>query len=302
MDIFTHAVAIAVILSATGNPVLIPFGVLGAVIIDIDMAYSVIARTDPSLYLLFHGGFNHSFFGATILSFITFGITLILSASGLISTPITGVIVIPATAAVLAGAYLHVLLDYLAAPGLPLLYPLTEKRFGLSLFPMPVYFLITLLSLASLGSSFLWGLSPELVMVYGVIFTGIIIASIGMKWVVSQKTHARSYPTFRLFQWIVIREADTSYSVTFFDIFRGVLRELTFEKFRDITTADAHRYYNLPEVRRHRYFSYINTAEKNKSGITFRDPVRDEGLISYPPWYQSVTVKPVEAMAYADIR
>ncbi len=295
MDIFTHAVAIAVILSATGNPVLIPFGVLGAVIIDIDMAYFVIARRDPSLYLLFHGGFNHSFFGATILSFIAFGVTLILSASGLVPAPIPGATAIWAIAAVLAGAYLHIFLDYLAAPGLPLLYPLTEKRFGLSLFPMPVYFLITLLALASLGSIFLSGLSPELVMVYGLIFTGIIIASLGMKWVVYQGTRGKSYPTFHLFQWIVIREADSSYSVRFYDIFRGVIRELTFEKYLDIAPSDAHRYDNLPEVRRHRYFSYINTVEKNGSGITFRDPVRDEGLISYPPWYPLVTLNTGEA-------
>ncbi|MDD1708061.1 MAG: metal-dependent hydrolase [Methanoregulaceae archaeon] len=264
-------------------------------IIDIDMAYSFIARRDPSLYLLFHGGFNHSFFGATILSFIAFGITLILSTSGLIPAPMMGAIVIPAIAAVLAGAYLHVFLDYLAAPGLPLLYPLTEKRFGLSLFPMPVYFLSTLLALVSLGSIFVWGLSPELVMVYGVIFNGIIIVSLGMKRVVYQRTHGRSYPTFHLFQWIVIREEDASYSVMFYDIFRGMIRELSFEKYRDITPSDAHRYDNLPEVRRHRYFSYINTVEKNGSGITFRDPVRDEGLISYPPWYPSVTVNSGEA-------
>jgi len=300
MDIFTHAVAITVLLFATGNAALIPFGVLGAVIIDIDMAYSIIARRDPSLYLIFHGGFNHSFFGATILSFIALGVTLILSASGLILTPMTGAIVIPAIAAVLAGAYLHVFLDYLAAPGLPLLYPLTEKRFGLSLFPMPVYFLITLLALASLGSIFFRGMSPDLVMVYGVIFTGIIIVSLGMKWVVYQRTHGRSYPTFHLFQWIVIREADASYSVMFYDIFRGVLRELTYEKYREITPSEAHRYDSLPDVRRHRYFSYISTVEKNGRGITFRDPVRDEGLISYPPWYPSVTIKTGEATPSVD--
>jgi hypothetical protein len=39
MDIFTHAVAILVNLYATANAVFIPFGVLGAVIIDMLLLY-----------------------------------------------------------------------------------------------------------------------------------------------------------------------------------------------------------------------------------------------------------------------
>ena len=84
VDIFTHAVAILVVLYATGNPVLIAFGVLGGVIIDTDMAWVAIARSDPSLYLFHHAGFSHSFFGATVLSAIAFGTTIAL-ASALLS-------------------------------------------------------------------------------------------------------------------------------------------------------------------------------------------------------------------------
>jgi hypothetical protein len=46
-----------------------------------------------------------------------------------------------------------------------------------------------------------------------------------------------------------------------------------------------------PEIRRHRHFSYITTVEKDGDEIRFHDPVREEALISYPPWYQSVTVR-----------
>jgi inner membrane protein len=294
MDIFTHAVAIMIILFATGNTAFIPFGVLGAVIIDIDMAYSFIARRNPSLFLLFHGGINHSIIGSTIISVIAFGVTLVLSYAGLLPGPLQGALIIPAIASVLAGAYLHLFLDYLAAPGLPLLYPLTEKRFGLSLFPMPLYFLITVLSLASLGGIFVWGLTPEIAELYGVIFTGIIVISLGMKWFVYHKARGKSYQTFHFFQWIVIQEENTSYSVVVYDLFRGVIRELIFEKYRNITPSDARRYDRLPEIQRHKYFSYISTVEKNGSEITFRDPVREGGLISYPPWYPSVTVSTIE--------
>jgi len=289
MDIFTHSVAILMILFATGNAVFIPFGVLGAVIIDIDMAWFFIAR-DPSFYLLHHAGFSHSFFGATVLSAIAFATTLALASAGWLPGTMPGRILVPAFAAMLAGAYLHLFLDWLAAPGLPLLYPLTEKRFGLAMTPMPLYFLITLLAFGSLGVIFFRGLTIGLAEVYGAIFAGIIVVSAGMKWLVHRKAPGRSYYTLRPFQWIVIREENPSYTVVVYDTFREVIRELSFEKYRNITPEEAHRY-DSPELRRHRYFSYISAVEKNDGEIRFHDPVREEGLISYPPWYPSVTVK-----------
>jgi inner membrane protein len=288
MDIFTHAVAILVILYATGNAVFIPFGVLGAVIIDIDMAWFFFAR-NPSFYLLHHAGFSHSFFGATVLSAIAFVTTLGLASAGWLPWTIPEGILVPAFAAILAGACIHLFLDYLAAPGLPLLYPLTEKRFGLAMTPMPLYFLITLTSLVSLGVILFRGLTIELAEIYGAIFAGIILVSAGMKWLVHRKAPGRSFYTLHPFQWIVIREENPSYTVVVYDMFRGVIRELNFEKYRNITPEEAHRY-DSPELRCHRYFSYISAVEKKGSEIRFHDPVREEGLMSYPPWYQSVSV------------
>jgi len=293
MDIFTHAVAILIIFFATGNAVFIPFGVLGAVIIDIDMAWFFIAR-DPSFYLLHHAGFSHSFFGATVLSAIAFMTTLALASAGWLPGTIPGGVLVPAFAAMLAGAYLHLFLDWLAAPGLPLLYPLTEKRFGLAMTPMPLYFLITVLALGLLGVTFIRGLTIELAEVYGAIFAGIILVSAGMKWLVHRKAPGRSFYTLHPFQWIVIGEENPSYTVVVYDMFRGVIRELNFEKYQNIRPEEAHQY-DSPELRRHRYFSYISTVEKKGSEIIFHDPVREEGLISYPPWYPSVTVSAAPA-------
>ena len=287
MDIFTHAVAILAFLFATGNAELIPFGVLGAVIIDIDMAWFFIAR-NPSFYLLHHAGFSHSFFGATVLSAMAFATTLALASAGWLPGTMPGILV-PAFAAMLAGAYLHLFLDWLAAPGLPLVYPLTEKRFGLAMTPMPLYFLITLLALGFLGIILFRGLTMELVEVFGALFAGIIIASAGMKWLVHLRVPGRSYYTLQPFQWVVIREENPTYTVVLYDTFRGIIREQSFEKYRNITPEEARRY-DSPELRRHQYFSYISTVEKNGGEIRFRDPVREEGFISYPPWYPSVTM------------
>jgi inner membrane protein len=290
VDIFTHAVAIFVILSATGNSMLIPFGVLGAVIIDIDMAFFFIARRNPSLFLLHHAGFSHSVFGATILSAIAFGAALALSSAGWLPGTMPDGLLIPAFACVLAGAFLHLFLDYLAAPGLPLLYPLTEKRYGLAMFPMPVYLLITVLGLGSVAVILVQGMTVGYTMLYGAVFTGLIAVGAGMKWSVDRKTHGRSYSSLRGFEWIVIREENPSYRVTIYDQFRGPVRELSFERYLDITPDEIHRYDSLPELRRHRYFSYISIIERKGSEITFHDPVRELGLITYPPWYPSVTV------------
>jgi len=142
---------------------------------------------------------------------------------------------------------------------------------------------------------FLWGLTPELAAVYGTIFVGIIVISLGMKCFVYHKTHGKSFQTFHSFQWLVVREENASFTVVIYEIFRGVTKEFKFEKYHNITPSDASQYDRLPEVKRHKYFSYITTVEKNGNEIIFRDPVREEGLISYPPWYPSVRISTIEA-------
>ena len=293
MDIFTHAAAITILLYASGNAALIPFGILGAVIIDIDMAYSGIARRNTSLFLFLHGGVNHSIVGATVLSAAALGITVLLSSAGLLLIP-SNVEIIPAFAAVLAGAYLHLFLDYLAAPGLSFFYPVSEKKFGMSLFPMTVYFLFTVLSLGMLGYVLLRGLTPALAVFSSAVFLGLVALCLGMRWFVSGKFDGKTYSsfTFHPFRRVVIRENPSSWSVTVFEIFRGVIREETFEKYRNIAPSEVKRYCDVREIRRHRYFSYISIVEKNDSGITFSDPVRLDDFITYPPWYPSVTVLP----------
>jgi inner membrane protein len=291
MDIFTHAVAILAILSATGHPLLVPFGVLGAIIIDIDMAYAFIPRRFPSLYLLHHGGFAHSITGATFLSAVAFGAAVFLSSAGLLPAAIPTALLLPGLACVLAGAYLHLFLDYLAAPGLPLLYPVTEKRFGLAMFPMAVYLLITVLGIVTLAVLLGEGISREFAVAYLAIFSGLIVISAGLKWAVQGRTQGRSYATLHPFRWIVIQEENPSWTVTEYHLLRGVLRKWTFEKYREVTPSEVSVYAGLPDVRRHRYFSYLSTAERNGSGITFRDPVRELGLMAYPPWYPSVTLQ-----------
>jgi hypothetical protein len=41
---------------------------------------------------------------------------------------------------------------------------------------------------------------------------------------------------------------------------------------------------------RHRFYSYIVTAERTNEGILLRDPLRKERILFYPPFYPEVIV------------
>ena len=64
MDSLTHALIITIILAMADRPDLIPFGIMGAVLIDIDVVFSFFSNRDPRLYIFTHGGFTHSILGA----------------------------------------------------------------------------------------------------------------------------------------------------------------------------------------------------------------------------------------------
>ena len=64
VDSITHALLIATLLTASGAPGLIVFGILGAVILDADILFHLVSSKRPSLYMFIHGGAAHSIAGA----------------------------------------------------------------------------------------------------------------------------------------------------------------------------------------------------------------------------------------------
>ena len=64
MDSITHALLIATLLTASGAPGLIVFGILGAVILDADILFHLVSSKRPTLYMFIHGGAAHSIAGA----------------------------------------------------------------------------------------------------------------------------------------------------------------------------------------------------------------------------------------------
>lgn len=272
-------------LALAGRPDLIPYGIMGAVLIDVDVVFSFFSDRDPRLYIFTHGGFTHSILGAAIISACVAVLSAISSLTGLL--PAFGTATF---AAILMGALSHIIVDYLAYPGIPLLYPATDKKYTLGVLGGPsalimagsvVFIALMLAGKASLHVS--WA--------YVAYFGAILGFSTTTKCYAALKTKGRTIATMNPFKWIVIEEMPLSYRFYKYDFFNTSSASHMFEKYTGIDRAWAERYVGLPELKRLFYHSYIVTVEKNGSGITYRDPIREANYIWYPPYYKSYTVK-----------
>lgn len=282
MDSLTHALIITVILVFIGRPDLLPYGIMGAVLIDIDVVFSFFSDRDPRLYIFTHGGFTHSIFGALIVSLCIIVINLIFSG-------VIGPFGTAALLAILAGALSHIVVDYLAYPGIPLFYPISDKKYTLGVMGGPsafimvgsvIFIALLLAGKASLDESWAY-----------MAFFGIILGlSTGTKCYATLKTRGRTIATMNPFKWLVIEDKPDTYRFYTYDFFQKPSSGHTFEKYRGIDPTGAQRYDCLPELKRLRYHSYIVTVEKNGGSITYRDPIREGNHIWYPPYYKKFIV------------
>ena len=120
---------------------LIPFAVIGAVIVDADIFFRIISDRVPELYIFTHGGFAHSIPGAVAVSALgTSGILLAVLA-GAVPAWVLSIPLPLAFFAILAGAGIHLGIDALAYPGIPLLYPLSDSKVTFGILPGPSIFL-----------------------------------------------------------------------------------------------------------------------------------------------------------------
>lgn len=285
MDSITHALIITIILVIVGSPELIPYGILGAVLIDVDVVFSVFSNRDPRLYIFIHGGFTHSVLGAAIISACVASLSALVSLTGLL--PEFG---IAAMAAILLGALSHIAADYLAYPGIPLLYPLSDKKYTLGILGGPSGFImlgsIVFIGLVLAGKADLGGS-----WVYVAYFGAILGFSAITKSYAALKTKGHTIATMNPFKWVVIDDMPGSYRFYKYDFFNKPSESRAFEKYVGIDRAEAERYARIPELKRLFYHSYIVTVEKNGDGITYRDPIREANYIWYPPYFKSYTVQ-----------
>ena len=294
MDSVTHALAASSLLLALGHPQLVPFAALGAVSMDIDILLMKFPEQNPRLYVFTHGGFTHSIAGSLVIGSLVFAAVAALTLTGPLSFLFGAGFGIGGFLALLAGALTHVLCDFLAYPGIPVLYPFTDRKFTLGVFAGPsivllvvswVYLGTLIFSLTTLADYRTWA----------AIFVTYVLAKALLKAFVATTTEGATIPTKNPLHWFVIQEEDGSYAIRSLNLFSGLTEARVFPRFRGIEPAEADRYRDLPEVKRHRYNSYITTVEKNGDTITFRDPFRSEGFTRYP--FGNTTVDVVSGKA-----
>jgi inner membrane protein len=287
VDSVTHALAASSLFLAIGHPELVPFAALGSVAMDLDILLMIFPERNPRYYVFTHGGFTHSIAGSLIIGSIVFAAVAALTLTGPAAWLFGAGLGLPGLLALLTGSLTHVFCDFLAYPGIPVLFPFTDRKYTLGIFAGPSLFLMAvswtylvalLLSLTNVAEYRYWAM----------IFVGYVGLKALLKLYLATTTDGATIPTKNPLRWFVIRDEDGAYAIQARHLLGGLTEPRVFPKLRGVDPVEVEQFRDLPEVRRHRYNSYITTVEKNGDTITFRDPFRSEGFTPYP--FQHVTV------------
>ena len=293
MDSITHALLVATLLTLAGQQEFIIFGIIGAIILDADILFTIVSRKRPELYLYIHGGAAHSIVGSAIMAACAYVIFFVVSVSTglMVPSPIYYQFGITAFLCTIGGAWLHVTLDYLATPGIPLFWPGSEKKYTAGIFAGPSFFMIivswTFLILLILGV-----VPLTLLWIYGALFIVFLIVRGGIRAIAYFRLPADTFPTFNALRWMVIRKENDSWWTSFFTITgkeAGMAK--TYPAYDGVPAEDLKAIEAIPEVRRVRYHSYFTVAELNGDSIIIKDPLREDGTLRYPPYHSRVVVR-----------
>ena len=289
MDALTHGLTISLILGGLSAGSLLFAGILGTIAPDLDILATPLSSRNPRRYILIHGGVTHSLAGGIPAALLAFGIALLVA----VYLPILreGGIVLSAGAviALISGTLLHIFFDLLAFPGIPLFWPATDKKYTLGIFPGPSLFVFGL-TLVFLVLFFTGVMDLSAFRLYAVIFIAFMAFCAALKLVVSSRLNGITIPTRHPLHWLVLEDTGGSYLLSRYHLIRGSGDTTEFPKFDGVTSEEASRYRELPEIRRLYYHSYIVTVRRDGEDLVYRDPLRDEGIFFYPPYYKTVRV------------
>ena len=297
MDALSHAIITVIFfLTAGSSSSLLPFAIIGAVIADADIFFRIISDKSPALFIFTHGGFAHSISGAVVMSALATAGTQLAVLAGAIPA---GALAIPLPLAffvTLAGALIHICIDALAYPGIPVLYPVSDRKVTVGILPGPS----VLLFITSASILIMWASgrlnTPLALTVVTVIFILFLTARTVLFLVMRQKhQRGRCVPLPNPLRWIIIEENKTSYSITRYSLSGGVSGTETFEKYINTDMSETEKFLAMPEIRRLKFHSYITVVEKSRSEFIFSDPLREKGYFFYPPVFRRwvIPVTPV---------
>ncbi len=161
--------------------------------------------TQPSLHLFTHGGIAHSIPGAFVLSLIVYGTVVLLGITGIILTGTIAAAGAYGSAAVLAGALLHLVIDVAAYPGIPFLAPFSERKYTLGILPGPSMLLAVAAAGCVVAVTFSFLPFPSAIVLYG----GMVILYIAVRTVMfliaAVKLPGQKIPSVNPFRWLVIQ-------------------------------------------------------------------------------------------------
>jgi inner membrane protein len=286
VDSLTHGLLAFYLLSVTGlSGGLLIAVVIGAIFPDIDILFLRLSDRSPRFFIFTHGGFTHSLAGTLVIAGMLTVIAGVLSNAGL-PVPAIGLTLFTAF---LAGSLVHIGLDILAYPGIPVFYPFSSRKHTLGIFPGPSLFIfgvtIIFLILVVLGIQSLMYPFVYLAIVIGfVMFRGLMKAAL----VISQG--GITIPRMNPFLWYIIREHDDIFVLESYRVMGQVKSLGQFVRYQNITKEELVPYLERPEVRRHLYYSYISVVERKENKLVFFDPLRKEKFIWYPPDYVSIEI------------
>jgi len=290
VDALSHALIAAIILMAPELQNFIPFAVIGAVIPDADISFSLISDRSPRLYLFTHGGIAHSIAGAVALSFLAFLAIALIRATGYVPAWVFAGYGIAAFVILLSAALLHLFIDFLACPGIPLLAPFSDRKFTSGILPGPS----VLVMAASAGTLVLIAAGRVPIVsaleLYAAIVVLYVACRAGSFLYVRAMVPGRRVPTINPFRWLVITEDDVAFTVRYYAVFYGFSGGEVIEKFRNTDAREVEPYLDLAEVRRLAFYSWIMTAERDNATFVFSDPLRGKGYVWYPHRFRRVVI------------
>ena len=265
---------------------LVCFGVIGTILPDTDILMQRFSGRSPCLYIFSHGGITHSIAGAVLLSLAGFSSVCLLQLTGVFGAfqlPGEYGFWISGFLMMAGGALLHITLDCLAYPGIPILFPLTDKKYTLGIFLGPSLFLtvtsfvflfLLITGFAGAGNIYEWG----------IVFFGLIAFSFIKKGFVAVKFRGKmTIPTFNPLHWVLVSENDLEYTISHYSVTKGVYRESVYKKRDGVGEEEISFLADDPEMKRLRYYSYLVVFERKEGIVMAYDPLRVSGIIFYPP-------------------
>ena len=284
MDSLTHALVAALLAEGLGLPALVPFAVLGSVIIDADALFARLSDPHPALFLFTHGGIAHGILGAGGMAVLAWAGYLLAGLAGLVPPGLSSIPSFVVFGAVLAGVYLHLALDWLACPGLPLLAPFSDRKYTAGLLPRPSLVLFALSTavlflLATSAATVESLVAPAAAIAVG--FFAVRLTTFALAHL-RLRTPGRLVPMVNPLRWLEISETPEAWSMAEYRVGGGMPALATYQKFQGITAGEAAPYLAEPLARRVRYHSYAFTVTCDGDAVVVADPVRASGLVRYP--------------------